>query len=164
NGVDLHRRQAAEMLGIPQEQVTEKQRGAAKPICFGTIYGAGRRGLMASAWNSYGLLLPADEAETARRALPGREPPLAASAGPSYAESNEQGFTPVGKLGRVIEAAWESPKMPDGSYDWHYGDDSDGSYDLIDDSYEWTAGSLPWRATLKRTQCCNAPIQGACAD
>jgi DNA polymerase-1 len=49
DGVDLHRRQAAEMLGIPQAQVTEKQRSGAKPICFGTIYGAGRRGLMASA-------------------------------------------------------------------------------------------------------------------
>jgi hypothetical protein len=82
----------------------------------------------------------------------------------SYAQSNEQGFITVGKLGRVIEAAWESPKTPDGSYDWHYGDDPDGSFDLSDDSYEWMAGSLPWRATLKRTQCCNAPIQGACAD
>jgi DNA polymerase I-like protein with 3'-5' exonuclease and polymerase domains len=164
NGVDLHRRQAAEMLAIPQEQVTEEQRGAAKPICFGTIYGAGPRGLMASAWNSYGLVLTGDEAETARRAFLGRYPGLAAWMDQSYAQSNEQGFITIGKLGRVIEAAWESPKMPDGSYDWHHVGESDGLFDLIEDGEEWIARPLPWRTTLKRTQCCNAPIQGACAD
>jgi hypothetical protein len=164
NGVDLHRRQAAEMLAIPQEQVTEEQRGAAKPICFGTIYGAGRRGLMASAWNSYGLLLTGDEAEAARQAFLGRYPDLAVWMDRSYAQSNEQGYITVGKLGRAIDAVWESPKLPDGSYNWHRGDDSDEPFDLIDDGEEWLARPHPWRTTLKRTLCCNAPIQGACAD
>jgi len=41
NGVDPHRRQAAETLGIPQSEVTAQQWNATKPICFGTIYGAG---------------------------------------------------------------------------------------------------------------------------
>jgi hypothetical protein len=164
NGVDPHRRQAAEMLGIPQEEVTKEQRDAAKPICFGTIYGAGRRGLMASAWSGYGLLLTGDEAEAARQAFLGRYPDLAAWMDKSYAQSNEQGFITTGKLGRVIEAVWESPKLPDGSYNWHRGDDSDELFDLIDDGEEWLARPHPLRTTLKRTQCCNAPIQGACAD
>jgi DNA polymerase I-like protein with 3'-5' exonuclease and polymerase domains len=163
-GVDLHRRQAAEMLGIGQEEVTEQQRSAAKPICFGTIYGAGRRGLVASAWNSYGLLLTGDEAEAARQAFLGRYPDLAAWMDRSYAQSNEQGYIAVGKLGRAIEAVWESPKPPDGSCNWHRDDDSDELLDPIDDGEEWLARPLPWRTTLKRTQCCNAPIQGACAD
>jgi DNA polymerase I-like protein with 3'-5' exonuclease and polymerase domains len=164
NGVDLHRRQAAEMLEIRQEEVTEEQRSAAKPICFGTIYGAGRRGLMASAWNSYGLLLTADEAEAARQAFLGRYPDLALWMDRSYAQSNEQGYITVGKLGRVIEATWENPKLPDGSYNYRRGDDSDELFELIDDGEEWLARPHLWRPALKRTQCCNAPIQGACAD
>jgi DNA polymerase-1 len=164
NGVDLHRRQAAEMLGISQEEVTEKQRNAAKPICFGTIYGAGPHGLMASAWNSYVLLLTEDEAGAARQAFLGRYPDLAVGMDRSYAQSNEQGYIKIGKLGRVIEAEWESPKPPDGSCSWQRGDDSDEPFDLSDGGDEWLARPHPWRTTLKRTLCCNAPIQGACAD
>jgi DNA polymerase-1 len=163
NGVDLHRRQAAEMLGIPQEEVTKEQRDAAKLICFGTIYGAGRRGLMASAWSGYGILLTGDEAEASRRAFLGRYPDLAAWMAHSYALSNEQGFITIGNLGRVIEASWESPKLSDGSYNYGRGDDSDELFDPIDEGEEWVARP-PWRTHLKRTLCCNAPIQGACAD
>ena len=35
------------------------------------------------------------------------------------------------ELGRVIEAMWESPKLPDGSYNWHRSDDCDELFDLI---------------------------------
>jgi DNA polymerase I-like protein with 3'-5' exonuclease and polymerase domains len=164
NGVDLHRRQAAEMLGIPQEEVTKDERDAAKPICFGTIYGAARHGLRASAWNSYGILLTEDEAETARQAFLGRYPDLAEGMDRSYTQSNEQGFITIGKLGRLIEASWESPKLPDGSYNYGRGDYSDEIFDLTDEGEEWVAYPPPWRNQLKRTLCCNAPIQGACAD
>jgi DNA polymerase-1 len=164
NGVDLHRRQAAEMLGIPQEEVTKEQRDAAKPICFGTIYGAGRWGLMASAWSGYGILLTGDEAEASRRAFLGRYSGLNAWMDHSYTQSNEQGFITIGKLGRAIEASWESPKLPDGSYNYGRGEDSDELFDLIDGGKEWLAHPLTWQTQLKRTLCCNAPIQGACAD
>jgi DNA polymerase I-like protein with 3'-5' exonuclease and polymerase domains len=164
NGVDLHRRQAAEMLDIGKEKVTQEQRSAAKPICFGTIYGAGRRGLMASAWNGYGIVLREDKAEAERLAFLGRYPDLAAWMDMSYAQSNEQGFITVGMLGRVIEAAWETPTLPDRSYNYPWGDDSNEVLDLVDDGEEWQYRPLPWRTTLKRTLCCNAPIQGACAD
>jgi hypothetical protein len=152
------------MLGIPQEEVTKEQRDAAKPICFGTIYGAARRGLMASAWSGYGILPTGDEAEASRRAFLGRYSGLNAWMDHSYTQSNEQGFITIGKLGRVIEAAWESPKLADGSYNYRRGDDSDELFDLIDEGEEWLAHPLPWQTQLKRTLCCNAPIQGACAD
>jgi DNA polymerase I-like protein with 3'-5' exonuclease and polymerase domains len=164
NGVDPHTRQAAETLDIPQEDVTKGQRDAAKPICFGTIYGAGRRGLMASAWSGYGILLTGDEAEAARQAFLGRYRDLRAWMDRSYIQSNEQGLIAIGKLGRVIEAAWESLKYPDGSYNYRRGDDFDELFDLIDDGEDFLVRPPPWQAPLKRTLCCNAPIQGACAD
>jgi DNA polymerase-1 len=164
NGVDLHRRQASETLGIPQEEVTKDQRDAAKPICFGTIYGAGRRGLMASAWGGYGVLLPEDKAETDRRAFLARYPDLARWMDRSHEQSNEQGHIAIGRLGRVIEAAWEAPKLPDGSYNYHCDEDTDDLFDLHDDGETELARPLPWKTELKRTLCCNAPIQGACAD
>jgi DNA polymerase I-like protein with 3'-5' exonuclease and polymerase domains len=164
NSVDLHRRQAAEMLGIPQEEVTKEQRDAAKPTCFGTIYGAGRRGLMASAWSGYGILLTGDEAEASRRAFLARYPGLNAWMDHNYTQSNEQGFITIGRLGRVIEASWESPKLPDWSYNYGRSDDSDELFDLIDAGEEWLACPLPWQTLLKRTLCANAPVQGACGD
>jgi DNA polymerase I len=67
DGVDLHRRQAAAMLGISEEEVTADQRDMAKPVNFGTIYGDGPVGLAASAWNGYGILLTPDEAGAGRQ-------------------------------------------------------------------------------------------------
>jgi hypothetical protein len=40
-GIDLHRSLSAAILGIPEDQVSKAQREFAKPINFGTIYGAG---------------------------------------------------------------------------------------------------------------------------
>lgn len=40
-GDDIHRRTAAEVFGVPQDEVTSAQRGAAKAINFGVIYGMG---------------------------------------------------------------------------------------------------------------------------
>jgi DNA polymerase-1 len=40
-GEDIHRRTAAEVFGVEQEDVTPAQRGAAKTINFGVIYGMG---------------------------------------------------------------------------------------------------------------------------
>lgn len=40
-GEDIHRRTAAEVMGVPVDEVTESQRRAAKSINFGLIYGMG---------------------------------------------------------------------------------------------------------------------------
>jgi DNA polymerase-1 len=159
NGVDLHRRQAAETLGIPQDEVSKQQRDAAKPIAFGTIYGAGRRGLAASAWTNYDMVLSEDDAERARQAFLARYPDLAAWMDRSYAQSNQQGAVVAGRLGRVIEVAWERQQRVDGRYNWRFPDEDD-----TDDLDEEERPPLPWRSVLKRTLCCNAPVQGACAD
>ena len=45
SGMDIHRRTAAEVMGIAQEQVTSEQRRAAKAINFGLIYGMSAFGL-----------------------------------------------------------------------------------------------------------------------
>jgi DNA polymerase I-like protein with 3'-5' exonuclease and polymerase domains len=163
NGVDLHRRQAAETLGIPQDEVSRQQRDAAKPIAFGTIYGAGRRGLAVSAWTNYDMVLSEDEAEAARQAFLTRYPDLAAWMDCSYTQSNQQGAIIVGRLGRVIEASWEHRKQADGRYVWHFPDE-DETDDLDEEEHTQQRQRLPWRSALKRTLCCNAPVQGACAD
>ena len=39
NDVDIHRSTAAEVLGVPAEEVTSEQRGRAKAVNFGIVYG-----------------------------------------------------------------------------------------------------------------------------
>ena len=46
-GQDIHRRTASEVFGVPLESVTSQQRGAAKTINFGIIYGMGPQRLAA---------------------------------------------------------------------------------------------------------------------
>lgn len=48
NGDDIHRRTAAEIFGITQENVSNEQRRYAKTINFGLIYGMGQYGLAKS--------------------------------------------------------------------------------------------------------------------
>jgi DNA polymerase I len=44
-GADIHRRTAAEVLGVEEERVTKQQRSAAKAINFGILYGMGSHNL-----------------------------------------------------------------------------------------------------------------------
>lgn len=50
-GEDIHRRTAAEVYGIPLEEVTSDQRSASKAVNFGLLYGQGAFALAAS-WGS----------------------------------------------------------------------------------------------------------------
>jgi DNA polymerase-1 len=43
NGVDVHRRMAAVIYGVPESQVTEEMRDRAKTTFFGQLYGAGAK-------------------------------------------------------------------------------------------------------------------------
>jgi DNA polymerase-1 len=167
-GIDLHRNLAAAILGIPENEVTKNQRDHAKPINFGTIYGAGGAGLAASAWNTYGIAMTTDEANGARAKFLQRYATYAAWMRRHATLCNQQGRIAIGHLGRVIEAAWEQPvPKPSHRQGWHL-DDDDPYADLIaeaalpdeDDSF-WYGGA---DELLKYTLCCNAPIQGACAD
>jgi len=52
-GADIHRRTSAEILNIPEAEVTKDQRRAAKAINFGIIYGMGPHALATSTGLSY---------------------------------------------------------------------------------------------------------------
>jgi DNA polymerase-1 len=169
-GKDPHRQRAAAMLKISEDEVSPAQRNAAKPFSFGTIYGAGDGGLVEIAWANFGIILSLEEARNGRIGLSQDHPEYAAWMDQSYRESNAQGFIRIGKLGRVIEAAWEAPVLPDGSYNYRRGDDTaalfnvlldDGEQDRDTEEYEMPPAR---QMKLKRTLCVNAPVQGACAD
>jgi DNA polymerase I-like protein with 3'-5' exonuclease and polymerase domains len=180
-GLDPHRMLAAALLKVPYEEFTEerfsdfkKLRNAAKPFNFGTIYGAGDGGLIEIAWANFGIVLSPDKARDGRVGLLQDHPEYAAWMDTIYAESNTQGAIKIGKFGRVIEAAWEGPRLADGSYHWQAGDDTSSLFNVFMDDhdqeketeeYEAPRRRTPnWQRKLKRTLCVNAPVQGACAD
>jgi DNA polymerase-1 len=171
-GIDLHRQIAALMNGIPPEQVTPEQRDGAKAIVFGAIYGAGPVTLAAAAWANYGVKLTSKEAATARDRFFARYSTGARWMHVHADLCNHRGYIEIGNGGRVVMAEWET--APGSKAD----NDSDASDDLpldpdADDGEdeEWLAighnsshrqyRELP---RLKYTLCCNAPIQGGCAD
>jgi DNA polymerase-1 len=172
-GTDLHRQLAANILGIPYDAVSREQRNGAKAISFGTVYGAGPRGIAATAWSNYGLELSYDDAARALNAFFTRYPTFAIWMRQHHTECVLTGVIRIGRLGRVIEAAWETPKAkvraaadPDDDNEL----DQDEEYDPYGDDESWSsfrpelAGQQILGAALKYTLCCNSPIQGACAD
>ena len=56
-GDDLHRLTAAMVTGKKPEEVTAEERSSAKRVNFGAAYGSGARGLIKSAWDSYGVVM-----------------------------------------------------------------------------------------------------------
>jgi DNA polymerase-1 len=170
--VDLHRRTASQMFDIPEDQVTPEQRQAAKPINFGTIYGAGGAGLAASAWASYGVVMTPAQAERARDRFLARYPTLARWMGDHADLCQHRGYIAVGKHGRVILAEWEaSPAAAQPHLYAPYGyDDNDDDLDMDDE--DALDARIPYgrnypprvQSPLRYTLCCNAPVQGACAD
>jgi DNA polymerase-1 len=166
DGVDLHRRQAAAMLGIAEDQVTAAQRDSAKPINFGVIYGAGPAGLVASAWNGYGVVLTLDEATAGRNHFLSRYHTFARWMRAHHERCTASGRIEIGTFGRVIEAAWEAPTNGSARY-YRPGDDNDDDWGDEDDSEffdAWVNGNGWASDQLKYTLCCNAPVQGGCAD
>jgi DNA polymerase I-like protein with 3'-5' exonuclease and polymerase domains len=172
NGVDLHRMQAAAMHNIDPADVTDAQRNAAKPINFGTIYGSGGAGLAASAWIGHGIVMSEDEATRARDKFLARYPALASWMRTHADRCQRNGFIAIGKLGRVIEVAWEAPKSGGQASGPLLDDDGenaaaaeDGDLDSDDPrSFFGFSRSGTQRSRLRYTLSCNAPIQGACAD
>ena len=64
-GIDLHAKTAAAVAGVPLSRVTKKQRQAAKPVNFGTLYGQRAPSLASTAKTSYGVDMTVDEAQLA---------------------------------------------------------------------------------------------------
>jgi len=61
-GEDLHKLTASVITGIPLEQVTAKDRQAAKAVNFGLIYGMGARGLRNYAYSNYEVSMSLEQA------------------------------------------------------------------------------------------------------
>jgi DNA polymerase I len=186
NNVNLHRRLAAQMHNIPEDQITEEQRRGAKAINFGTIYGAGGPGLAASAWVSYGIVLTPAEAQAARDRFLGRYRMVALWMRTNADNCQRKGVIEVGIHGRVIRAEWEQSNGTHwGGYRRSYNndgldgdeDDENGSWDDDEELAAFYANAdsrdyghsnpnynRPPPSPLKYTLACNAPVQGACAD
>ena len=180
------------MHGVAEKQVTKEQRQGAKAINFGTIYGAGGAGLAASAWNSYSIALSVEEAQAARDRFLSRYRMLATWMRSNADSCQRNGLIEVGRYGRVIRAEWEHGKdhqssgghrrsySNGGDDDYVAYDDDDEDDEVRDDDEDLAAfyvnehgHQLPGSnsnynrsppSTLKFTLCCNAPVQGACAD
>ena len=176
NGVDLHKQQAAAMLGIAYENVDKEARDRAKAINFGIIYGSGAAGLAASAWNNFGVTISIEEAEMARQTFLARYSTYRRWMEVSHALATQNGVLPVGGLGRVIEASWEAKSTTDGASRWHprsaedaedhdADEDWDDTDEECDGNGDFAAGNYgQMQESLRYTLCCNGPVQGACAD
>jgi DNA polymerase-1 len=169
-GVDLHTQTAAMMLGIAYDDVDEDTRNRAKAVNFSIIYGAGTNGIVKAAWANYGIELPWEEAEAARQAFLCRYGTYANWMGTHHALATHRGVIEIGKLGRCIEAAWEPKPATNGARQHrpeHNNNDDDDDYWVVDDETDTSffGSNYGWaQELLKYTLCCNAPIQGACAD
>jgi DNA polymerase I len=106
-GADLHRLTAAAIAGVDPEEVTKAQRQAAKPVNFGAVFGQGPKGLVQTAWDSYGLVLSLADAWRARDAFFRRYPALKAW---MERQADKAKATQVVRtvLGRPLRAAWEN--------------------------------------------------------
>jgi DNA polymerase-1 len=63
SGADIHRLTAANLLHIPESEVTEEQRRMAKAVVFGMLFGMGGPGLQEYAFTTYGVVMTLDAAK-----------------------------------------------------------------------------------------------------
>jgi len=126
DGRDLHRETAARILGIALDDVTKEQRGDAKCIGFGGIYGMGGASLREYAFTQFDVDMTERQAKEALYSFFRPLPKLDRWRGDHADLCQRRGYIVIG-AGRVVMAEWEP-----------YG--------------------------LSFQQCCNLPVQGACAD
>jgi DNA polymerase-1 len=67
--IDLHRKTAAALTGVPLEAVTKAQRQLAKAVNFGLLFGQGAAGLAKYAKTQYGVDMSLKQAERYRQAF-----------------------------------------------------------------------------------------------
>ena len=68
-GQDLHRKTAALMAGIREQDVSLEQRQAAKAVNFGILYGIGARALVKYAKDKYNVIMSEQDAQKAIRSF-----------------------------------------------------------------------------------------------
>ena len=115
-GEDLHALTARTMLrldeagwrGLPEEE-RKQHRKHAKPVNFGRLYGQGARGLVASAWAQYDLLLDLATAKEWIRAFEETYPDYARWCRTFSRACERSGRIPIGRDGgRIHEIHWNA--------------------------------------------------------
>jgi DNA polymerase-1 len=69
SGADIHRATAANVLGIPESQISKDDRKKAKAVNFGFVYGMGWRKFIQTAFEKYQSVFTEDEARAVRAAF-----------------------------------------------------------------------------------------------
>ena len=105
-GADLHQEGAALIAGVPLLEVTKDQRGAAKAVTFGALYGVGAKTLAINAFKDFGVDLTVVEAKAALDAFFQRFRVLDRWRRQHADLCQSRGYVEIG-CGRVVEAAWE---------------------------------------------------------
>jgi DNA polymerase-1 len=98
-GEDIHRRTASEVMGVPMEQVTPEQRGRAKAVNFGLLYGQGSFAL------SQALGITHKEAKAFMESYFERMPAVAEWIERAKAQATQEGMvrTAWGRIRRIPE-------------------------------------------------------------
>ena len=115
-GEDLHALTARTMLGLDEagwlglpEDERKQHRKHAKPVNFGRLYGQGARGLVASAWAQYGLILDLATAKEWIRAFEETYPDYARWCRKFARACERSGRIPIGREGgRIHEIHWNA--------------------------------------------------------
>lgn len=68
-GADIHKATAANVLGIPESQVSSEDRKKAKAVNFGFVYGMGWKKFIETAFTKYGAVFTEEEAKAVRKAF-----------------------------------------------------------------------------------------------
>jgi len=68
-GIDLHKKTASVVMGVPIDKIGKHQRQLAKAVNFGLLYGQGAWGLAQYARSSYGVYMKMKTAQEAREAF-----------------------------------------------------------------------------------------------
>ena len=110
DGGDIHRINAEDFIGSSLEALPEDERetvrGKAKRIGFGTLYGSGARGLVASAWSMYRIDMSEAEAQQWKDRFYDRYPQLRAWQNRTADEARVTGVL-RSVAGRPLRAEWE---------------------------------------------------------
>jgi DNA polymerase I len=110
DNVDMHRLNAAAFAGIAPEDVSDALRNTAKRIGFGTLYGSGARGLVASAWSMYRIEISEAEAQTYKNAFYARYPRLRQWQNETAEAARSTGVV-RSVLGRPLRVEWENGEL-----------------------------------------------------
>ncbi len=114
DGGDIHTLNAEDFIGSNLEALPEDERatvrGKAKRIGFGTLYGSGARGLVASAWSMYRIEMSEAEAQLWKDRFYARYPQLRDWQNRTADEARATGVL-RSVAGRPLRAEWE-PVQP----------------------------------------------------